>query len=274
MQWITLEAVLTSIADNWVAIAAALVSLLGAAFASSHRRQEMRIGWNCELIAWSREAMLALTEAQALAPDLTEMPPDAAETRVKALRARIAAAADHGRLSSRTLRAIGQRFSIHSSRCLGCWASTPSTSPSGSRRSSIFTARTSGGEPKAWSILSGCARRCRAAQRRPATALTTTQRPPAIRQPIESGARRLSRPSLRPASGDWQHAVSKRQEHGVILRALVRRRPLCAACRLDKDSERQWRKDGASGGQRVKFGHLVSLICTERTLRASSADQA
>lgn len=93
-----LSSVLSSIADNWVALAAALVSLAAAVSSASQRRREMRIGWNRDLTAWAKEAMLALCEAQTLSGAFAEMPPEAAQAKAHELRARLAASVDHGRL--------------------------------------------------------------------------------------------------------------------------------------------------------------------------------
>lgn len=93
-----ISAIMNSIAENWVALGAAFVSLAAAISAASHRRREMRIGWNRELMAWAKDAMLALSEAQMWAPALASMPAEAAQAKAMDVRSRLAASVDQGRL--------------------------------------------------------------------------------------------------------------------------------------------------------------------------------
>ncbi len=90
--------IVESVTANWIALGAALVSLAGAVSAGSHRRREMRIGWNRELMAWAKSAMEALCEAQTFAGDFGVMPPEMAHTKATEIRAKLAASVDHGRL--------------------------------------------------------------------------------------------------------------------------------------------------------------------------------
>ncbi len=93
-----ISAIMNSIAENWVALGAAFVSLAAAISAASHRRREMRIGWNRELMAWAKDAMQALSEAQTFASVLTSLPADIAQAKAMDLRSRLAASVDQGRL--------------------------------------------------------------------------------------------------------------------------------------------------------------------------------
>lgn len=92
------EQIARAFVANWIALLAATVSVGSAIIAANQRRQEMRIGWNRELMQWAKEAMSALSDAQEECRRLPTIPAERAEEIRVALQKRLSAAVDHGRL--------------------------------------------------------------------------------------------------------------------------------------------------------------------------------
>jgi hypothetical protein len=91
-----MNSAILQVQQNWVSLAAAVVSIASAVLAVRQKRQEMRIAWVRDLVSWASEAMLALSSAQ-VEVEATEGSEVAAGRR-KAIRSQLSAAVDRGRL--------------------------------------------------------------------------------------------------------------------------------------------------------------------------------
>lgn len=82
--------------ENWVALAAAVVSIVSAIMAASQKRQELRIAWTRDLVSWASASMVALSRAQvevgALSADADGL------ARSRDIRVHLSAAVDQGRM--------------------------------------------------------------------------------------------------------------------------------------------------------------------------------
>lgn len=90
------QAAVLQVQEHWVAIAAALVSVVSAIMAAAQKRQERRIAWTRDVITWASNAMVALSRAQvemgALSLDADRL------DRSRDIRIHLSAAVDQGRL--------------------------------------------------------------------------------------------------------------------------------------------------------------------------------